>query len=136
MKKFYLLAIIVCISHSLLANYSITRRWNEVTLMAIRQDLARPPVQARNLFHFSLAMYEAWAAYDTKADQYVLGRTFGNTTYAYNGTAPLLSNDTSASQQMAISYAVYRVLVYRFTNSPNAIVTKLRFDTLMNNINN
>ena len=134
MKKFYLLVFIVCISHSLLADYSIARRWNEVMLMAIRQDLARPPVQARNLFHFSLAMYEAWAAYDPKADQYVLGRTFGNTTYAYNGTAPLMMNDTVASQQMAISYAVYRLLVYRFSNSPNAIVTKLRFDTLMNNL--
>ena len=33
-------------------------------LAAIRIDLPRPPVHARNLFHLSAAMWDAWAAYD------------------------------------------------------------------------
>ncbi len=38
-----------------LATPSVARRWNEAMLSSIRQDLARPTVQARNLFHFSIA---------------------------------------------------------------------------------
>lgn len=114
------------------AQYSVARRWNEVLVMAIRQDLARPPVQARNLYHFSLATYEAWAAYDPKADNYLLGHTRGGNTYSFSGLPAVV--DTLAAQNMAISYACYRLLKYRFRNSPNAAVTLARFDTLMINL--
>src|SRR5437868_348724 len=43
---------------------SIARVWDEALLDAIRHDLARPPVHARNLFHTSIAMFEGWAIYD------------------------------------------------------------------------
>ena len=46
---------------------SIARRWDEQTLAAIRLDLPRPTVHARNLFHVSAAMWDAWAGYDAKA---------------------------------------------------------------------
>ena len=39
---------------------SIARRWDEQILAAIRVDLPRPPVHARNLFHVSAAMWDAW----------------------------------------------------------------------------
>ena len=39
---------------------SVARRWIEVLLQAIRDDRARPTVHARNLFHLSAAMYDAW----------------------------------------------------------------------------
>ena len=45
-------------------SHSIARVWNEEILAAIRVDLPHPPVHARNLFHLSVAMYDAWAAYD------------------------------------------------------------------------
>ena len=41
-------------------NQSIARKWMEVLLEAIRNDLARPPVHARNLFHLSSIMYDAF----------------------------------------------------------------------------
>ena len=40
---------------------SIARRWDEQALAAIRRDLPRPTVHARNLFHVSAAMWDAWA---------------------------------------------------------------------------
>ena len=46
----------------------MARTWNEEILAAIRIDLPHPPVHARNLFSLSVAMYDAWAAYDA-ADQ-------------------------------------------------------------------
>ena len=44
--------------------HSVAREWNEVLLDGIRNDFARPTVHARNLFHTSIAMYDAWAAFD------------------------------------------------------------------------
>ena len=46
------------------ASQSIARVWDEQILSAIRIDTPNPPVQARNLFTLSVAMYDAWAAYD------------------------------------------------------------------------
>jgi hypothetical protein len=36
--------------------------WNETLLDAIRIDRPKPPAHARNLFHSSAAMWDAWAA--------------------------------------------------------------------------
>ncbi|MEN6337062.1 MAG: hypothetical protein ABFE01_22625, partial [Phycisphaerales bacterium] len=35
---------------------SVARQWNEALLDAIRVDVARPTIHARNFFHVSLAM--------------------------------------------------------------------------------
>lgn len=109
---------------------SVARRWNEVMLEAIREDLARPPVQARNLFHVSMAMWDAWAAYDTlNADTYLLGKTVGNYTCFFEGVA--VPADLQEARKKAMSYAAYRVLSRRFQNSPNAVGSIQRFRILM-----
>ena len=50
---------------------SVARLWIEVMLQAIRDDTARPTVHARNLFHLSAAMYDAWAAWSDTAKPYL-----------------------------------------------------------------
>ncbi len=98
------------------SQHSVAKQWNERLLKAIQGDFGRPTVHARNLFHTSVAMYDAWAAYDTIATPYLLGKTVGNYTCAFNGVpAPA---DVQAAREMAISYAAYRVLKHRFLNSP------------------
>ena len=52
---------------------SVARRWIEVLLQAIREDFARPTVHARNLFHLSAAMYDAWAAWSDTARPWRFG---------------------------------------------------------------
>ena len=52
---------------------SVARQWNEVILTAIRNDFARPTVHARNLFHSSAAMFDAWSAYTDEASTWLLG---------------------------------------------------------------
>lgn len=130
MIKNLLPLFLVCfLISSLSAQHSVARRWNEATLQSIRQDFARPPVHARNLFHISLAMYDAWAAYDSIADTYLLGKTVGNYTSVFEGiTTP---PDIRAAQEEAMSYAAYRVLIQRFQFSPNAAVAITRFRNLM-----
>ena len=113
------------------AQQSVARRWNELLIQAIREDFARPPVHARNLFHTSLAMYDAWAAYDTSgtADTYFLGKALGTYNCQFEG-APVPA-DIGAARRMAMSYAVYRVLVRRFQYSPNAFTSITRFNNYM-----
>jgi hypothetical protein len=50
---------------------SVARQWNEEALAAIRIDFPAPTIHSRNLFHLSVAMWDAWAAYDDKAIGYL-----------------------------------------------------------------
>ena len=86
---------------------SVARQWKEVLLTAIRNDLARPTVHARNLYHTSAAMWDAWAAYDDAADQVF---------HRERATAA----DVQAAREEAISYAACRLLIHRFSNSVGA----------------
>lgn len=112
------------------AQKSVARQWNDVLLEAIRNDFARPTVHARNLFHVSVAMYDAWAAYDEDARTYLLGNKIGTYFCPFEGIpAPV---DIKAAQEEAISYAAYRLLTHRFRFSPGAETSLARFDSLMN----
>ena len=108
---------------------SIARLWNEVLLEAIRQDFARPTVHARNLFHTSVAMYDIWSIYDEDATPYLIGNTVHDFSSELLEFIPLESIEDS--RKKAISYAMYRLLSYRFQNSPNAEESQGLFDLVM-----
>ncbi len=100
---------------------AVAKSWNEVSLQAIRNDFARPTVHARNLFHLSAAMYDAWAAFASLESPYLLGRTI-------NGFACPLNNlgtpaDVAAARDQAISFAAFRLIEHRFADSPGAAET-------------
>src|SRR3954471_16572273 len=84
--------------------WSVARRWDEALLDAIRRALPNPPLHARNLFHLSVAMWDAWAAYDPRAAGYVV-------TEKHTGA------DVGRARAEAISYAAYRVLSARYIKS-------------------
>jgi hypothetical protein len=111
------------------AQHSVAREWNELLIAAIRKDFARPTVHARNLFHTSAAMYDAWAAYDDTARPFLLGDTVGGFACPFIGVA--VPPDVEAAREEAISYATYRLLIHRFQNSPGKTVSYARFDSLM-----
>jgi hypothetical protein len=98
--------------------WSVARQWNEELLAAIRDDYARPTVHARNLFHTSAAMYDAWAAYDQRAS-----------THLHHDRAT--AEDPQKAREVAISYAAYRLLSWRFRHSPGAEETQHRLDARM-----
>ena len=100
---------------------SIARIWNEQNLAAIRLDFPNPPAHARNLFHTSVAMWDAWAAYDTTA----IG-------YLHNETATAV--DVTAARHQAISYAAYRVLAHRYALSVNASNTLAALETQLTSL--
>src|SRR5260370_19539511 len=80
------------------ASQSIARVWDEQNLSAIRIDAANPPVHARNLFHLSAAMYDAWAAYDTN----------GAVGYLFREKHPAM--DEAAASLLAINISAWRIL--------------------------
>ena len=110
------------------AQNSVARDWNEELLEAIRNDFARPTVHARNLFHSSLIMYDTWAIFNDSAETVFLGKSFGGYECTFNGISTPSEIDNAIHEVM--SYAMYRLLTHRFTNSPNANNTLESFTNL------
>ncbi|MDG1490389.1 MAG: vanadium-dependent haloperoxidase, partial [Planctomycetota bacterium] len=89
-------------------------------LQSIRNDLARPTIHARNLYHVSIAMWDAWATYDATANTVLFQEDHAT-------TAP----NVDQLRSEAICYASYRILSSRFANSPGASVMLPQYDSLM-----
>lgn len=117
------------ITNVTLSQHSAAREWNENLLNAIRKDYARPTVHARNLFHISAAMYDAWAIYDDLADTYLIGNTVNGYVSPFLGVSAPANIDSARSE--AISYAAYRIMKSRFSASPGAAITMPAIDTAM-----
>jgi hypothetical protein len=98
--------------------WSVARQWNEQLLQAIRNDTARPPVHARNLYHVSAAMWDAWAVYDPVAK-------------GVFAVEKLTAKDVEAAREEAISFAAYRMIQHRYQNSPGAAATMANIDAHM-----
>jgi len=80
---------------------SVARVWNEQLLQMIREVIPAPTVHARNLFHTSAAMWDAWAAYDPTADGYFVSDKHS-------------AENVETARAAAISYAAYRILRWRY----------------------
>jgi hypothetical protein len=93
---------------------SVAHVWDDAILDAIRRDTPAPTTHARNLFHLSAAIWDAWAAYDRSADGYFV-------------TEKLSASDKQAARETAISYAAYRVLLWRYAAATGLQTT---FDAL------
>ena len=111
---------------------SAARQWNEMLLASIRRDFARPTVHARNLFHTSIAMWDAWAAYDLNACTYLLGKTVDGYVCPFNGVPT--PADIDQARHEAISYASYRLLSYRFAHSPDSTNLQIGYNVHMDSL--
>ena len=111
------------------AGHSIARQWNEFLLASIRGDFARPTVHARNLFHTSMAMWDAWALFEPGACTYLLGNTVDGFTCAFDGFPD--PADVDLARHQAISYASYRILSHRFQNAPEQALLQQGYDVHM-----
>jgi hypothetical protein len=101
--------------------WSVARRWDAALLDAIRRALPNPPVHARNLYHLSTAMWDAWATYDPTA---------AGVFFAEKHTA----GDVAAARNEAISYAAYRVLSARFIKAVGGSDSLSEFADVMDSL--
>lgn len=103
------------------AEPSIARVWDDQILNAIRRDLARPVVHSRNLFHFSIAVWDGWAVYNPAVSNYI-------------AREKVVSSDVAAARTETISYAAYRVLRARYADSPGKVTTLAALDAQMDTL--
>ena len=101
--------------------WSVARRWDEALLDAIRRALPNPPLHARNLYHLSAAMWDAWAAYDPVADGVFVKEKH-------------TASDLTAARNETISYAAYRVLTARFTKAVGGADSLSAFADIMDSL--
>ena len=102
---------------------SVARRWDDALLNAIRRALPNPPVHARNLFHVSVAMWDAWAAYDATASGYL-----------FKEKLHVDRCDVAAARNEAMSYAAFRILTARFIKAVGADKSLSEFADLMDEL--
>jgi Domain of unknown function (DUF6851) len=103
-----------------LGGHSVARVWDDALLELIRQVVPAPTVHARNLFHTSVAMWDAWAAYDPEADGYLVTEK-----------VEARDDDVTAAREAAISYAVYRLLLWRYGTVSDLPVAAEQLDAVM-----
>jgi hypothetical protein len=85
---------------------SVARLWDETAVQALRLGGVTAPVQARDLFDLSAAMWDAWAAYDPNARGYFVAEKAN-------------AADRQSAREAAISYAAYRLLLWRASFGSN-----------------
>jgi len=101
-----------------LGGRSVARVWDDEILELIRQVVPAPTVHARNLFHLSAAMWDAWAAYDPEAAGYFVEEK-------------LRAGDVTAAREAAISFAAYRILRWRYATVSDLSVATGQLDAMM-----
>lgn len=87
-------------------------------LDAIRRDFPAPTVHARNLFHLSAAMWDAWAAYDTQAAGYFVDDDRE-------------ADNAEAAREEAMSYAAHAILAHRYLHAAGAEETRADLDATL-----
>ena len=111
---------------------SVARMWNDVLLVAIRNDFARPTIHARNLFHISTAMFDAWSVYKAQTQGFLFGNEVAG--FSCSSTNFVLPDDVLPHQEQAISFAAYRIIQHRFAFSPGSVETMAAADNLMQDL--
>ena len=123
-KAWAFLALAMMVAMPAAAQTTVAHQWNEQLLEAIRNDFARPTVHARNLYHSSILMYDCWAAYDsTQSETVFLGKTYDGFLCAFEQDSlevPSDLEDRQEAQEVAMTYATYRLIRHRYVDSPQA----------------
>jgi hypothetical protein len=101
-----------------LGGHSVARVWDEQTLALIREVVPAPTVHARNLFHLSVALWDAWAAYDPTADGYLV-------------TEKHQAPDATTARETAMSFAAYRLLLWRYGTVSDLATARQQLDATM-----
>ena len=102
---------------------SVPRLWIEATLDAIRADFPAPTVHARNLWHLSAAMWDAYAAYTPTAQAYFT-----------EVDVPEVVAPSPTAATTAMSYAAHRLLTHRYELATGGDRSLASFDALMVNL--
>jgi hypothetical protein len=106
---------VICSVFSYAADPTIVVKWNQAALQGVRDSTLGPPMVARALAIVHTCIYDAWAAYDTRA----AGTRFGNSLRR----PP--NEDSFANKSEAISFAAYRAAAELFPGDKASVFDRL-----------
>jgi len=115
---------------------SVAHAWSEAALYAVRNDFARPPVHARNLYHLAGAMYDAWALFDDRATPLFMDSGVHSACALDEFELEALQRMRSApdgdeeARRRVISQAAWRLLRYRYRNAGASEAVREHVDAL------
>ena len=105
------------------SEHSVARLWNELALDAIRRDFPAPTIHARNLFHLSTVMYDAWTAFDDPGRGWIVDESHD-----------VDADQRTAARRQAISFAAHRLLRHRYATAIGAVDTVNSLNDLMGDL--
>lgn len=100
---------------------TVAQIWNDALLDAIRRDVPAPTVHARNLFHLSAVMWDAWAAYEVAAIGVFVD-------------VEADAADVESERTVAISYAAHRLLSARYLKAIGGDASLAQFDQVFHDL--
>ena len=113
------LILMICMIHgSSLAqteiqDHSAARVWMDQYLEAIKKDGLAPTIHARNLFHLSIGMYDAWEVYNGgELNTFFLGKSYGGYRCKFGGIE--FPKNIDSAMNVAINYAAFRFITLKF----------------------
>jgi len=115
MSTFMWIAIAVLTTNIAQAQESVVRDWNEAILNAIRNDLARPNVHARNLYHFTEGIYHLQLSTEGGAMGTMLSEV---ESWPDNPEALIAIQNDETNFDHAVAAFGYRFIQLRYAQSP------------------
>ncbi len=98
---------------------SAARVWMDAAVEVIKRDGFGPTVHARNMYHMSAAMYDAWTVYEEKPQPLFLGNTIDGFEIPFDFSKFPIPESIDSARTIAVNYAAYRVLRGRFQLYPS-----------------
>jgi hypothetical protein len=106
-------------THAQISQKTAARIWMDAAIFSIKRDGFGPTVHARNVYHMSAAMYDAWTIYEDEPKTLFLGHTTAGFEIPFNiDDYPMPENKDSA-RYVTLNYAAFRVLKGRFQLYPS-----------------
>ena len=93
--------------------HSAARMWMDQALQAVKWDSQGSTIHARDLYHLSLAMYEAWAVYQPHAEHLLLGKEIGEFECEFDASFDLASTNIDSACNQAIHDAANETCLSR-----------------------
>lgn len=97
---------------------SVARKFIDISLEMMKEDGSGPTILARNLYYSSAAMYDVWALYHDNCAPSLLGNQRGGFQSDFDISFKIPDSlRTEEAMNEAISYAAFKILVYRYSES-------------------
>mgnify|MGYP003691902905 CR=1 FL=1 len=91
------------------------RKWIDQVLFSVKWDSQGPTIQSRNIYHLTLAMYEAWAFYHPNYKQSFLGKKSGDFLCEFDSDFDFKKMNPDSASEVALNQAAFYLMFHRWS---------------------